>query len=105
MPDAYTARNIAVTVRTILIGLLYLITFIFSANAVGLTGEGGRLCVGGGMIGVLPADHADSVLMNTCRLPRSTPDSHTRSTSIPLCCRTPRPVHPDAVLPGFPEGR
>ena len=36
LPDAYTARNMAVTVRTIIIGLLYLVTFIFSANAVGL---------------------------------------------------------------------
>lgn len=38
LPDAYTARNIAVTVRTIIVGLLYLVTFIFSANTVGLTG-------------------------------------------------------------------
>lgn len=32
------ARNIAITVRTIIVGLLYLATFIFSANAVGLSG-------------------------------------------------------------------
>lgn len=34
------ARNIAITVRTIIVGLTYLATFIFSANAVGLTGGG-----------------------------------------------------------------
>ena len=38
LPDGYTARNIAVTVRTIIIGLLWLVTFIFSANTVGLSG-------------------------------------------------------------------
>jgi hypothetical protein len=42
LPDAYTARNIAITVRTIIIGLLYLVTFIFSANTVGLAGGRGR---------------------------------------------------------------
>ncbi|PNH05800.1 hypothetical protein TSOC_007901 [Tetrabaena socialis] len=38
MPDAYLARNIAVTVRTILLGLCYLAAFIFGANGVGLAG-------------------------------------------------------------------
>jgi Na+/H+-dicarboxylate symporter len=33
------ASNIATTVRTIIIGLVYLATFIFSANALGLTGD------------------------------------------------------------------
>jgi len=45
LPDAYSARNIAVTLRTIGRGLAYLLTFIFGANAVGLTGRvmtGGR---------------------------------------------------------------
>jgi hypothetical protein len=49
LPDAYTARNIAVTVRTIIVGLLYLVTFIFSANTLGLTGRprrGGRCRAG-----------------------------------------------------------
>lgn len=32
------AANIAITVRTIIIGLLYLATFIFSANTLGLAG-------------------------------------------------------------------
>jgi len=32
------ARNIAITVRTIIVGLMYLATFIFSANALGLSG-------------------------------------------------------------------
>lgn len=36
LPAGLTARNMAVTVRTILLGMLYLVTFIFSANAVGL---------------------------------------------------------------------
>lgn len=36
---AVQAQNIAITVRTIIVGLLYLATFIFSANALGLTGE------------------------------------------------------------------
>lgn len=35
---AVQARNIAITVRTIVVGLMYLATFIFSANALGLTG-------------------------------------------------------------------
>ncbi|KXZ56700.1 hypothetical protein GPECTOR_1g630 [Gonium pectorale] len=38
LPDAYTARNITITVRTILLGLCYLATFIFAANGVGLAG-------------------------------------------------------------------
>ncbi|GLI68962.1 hypothetical protein VaNZ11_013490 [Volvox africanus] len=38
LPDGYTARNIAITVRTIIIGLCYLATFIFAANGVGLAG-------------------------------------------------------------------
>ena len=38
LPDQYTARNITVTIRTIVRGLSYLITFIFAANAVGLGG-------------------------------------------------------------------
>lgn len=35
---AAQARNVAITVRTIIVGLMYLATFIFSANALGLTG-------------------------------------------------------------------
>ncbi|GFR41276.1 hypothetical protein Agub_g1951 [Astrephomene gubernaculifera] len=38
LPDSYTARNIAITVRTIITGLCYLATFIFAANGVGLAG-------------------------------------------------------------------
>ena len=38
MPDQYTAHNITVTIRTIVRGLSYLCTFIFAANAVGLSG-------------------------------------------------------------------
>lgn len=36
LPDQYTARNITVTLRTAAVGTMYLATFIFSANAVGL---------------------------------------------------------------------
>mmetsp|Transcript_31114 Transcript_31114/g.69136 ORF Transcript_31114/g.69136 Transcript_31114/m.69136 type:complete len:331 (-) Transcript_31114:737-1729(-) len=38
LPASYTARNISITVRTILLGLSWLATFIFSANALGLMG-------------------------------------------------------------------
>lgn len=38
LPDGLTARNITVTVRTILQGLSWQATFIFCANAVGLLG-------------------------------------------------------------------
>jgi hypothetical protein len=36
LPDEYTVRSIAVTLRTIVTGLVYLATFIFAANGVGL---------------------------------------------------------------------
>jgi hypothetical protein len=36
LPDQHTARNLAITVRTIIRGLVYLATFIFAANGVGL---------------------------------------------------------------------
>lgn len=36
LPDQYTVRSIAVTLRTIVTGLAYLATFIFAANGVGL---------------------------------------------------------------------
>jgi len=36
LPTQYTARNIAVLVQTVARGLVYLVTFIFGANAVGL---------------------------------------------------------------------
>jgi Protein of unknown function (DUF3082) len=41
LPSGYTARNITISLRTIVQGLSYLITFIFAANFAGLTG--GRL--------------------------------------------------------------
>lgn len=37
LPVSYTARQITVTVRTIVSGLAYLATFIFAANGLGLT--------------------------------------------------------------------
>ncbi len=39
LPDQYTAKNITVTIRTAVGGLAYLATFIFGANALGLTGK------------------------------------------------------------------
>lgn len=36
LPDQYTVRSIAVTLRTIVTGLAYLATFIFGANGLGL---------------------------------------------------------------------
>lgn len=39
LPDNYTARNMSVTFRTAIAGLAYLATFIFGANAAGLTGD------------------------------------------------------------------
>ena len=39
MHDILQARNISITVRTLIQGLSWLATFIFSANAVGLLGE------------------------------------------------------------------
>ena len=42
LPDIntqYTAHNITVLVQTVCRGLVYLITFIFGANAVGLAGQ------------------------------------------------------------------
>ena len=39
LPDQLTARNITITLRTVVRGLSYLMTFLFAANTVGLTGE------------------------------------------------------------------
>lgn len=43
MPSNYTARNITVTVETIVRGLVYLCSFIFGANSLGMIGLGLRL--------------------------------------------------------------
>jgi hypothetical protein len=43
LPTQYTARNIAVLVETVARGLVYLCTFIFSANATGLALLGAAL--------------------------------------------------------------
>ena len=59
LPDGYTQRNIAVTLRTVGRGLAYLLTFIYAANGLGLAGlavqlvfypddEGGEEEAGGG---------------------------------------------------------
>jgi hypothetical protein len=54
LPDAYTARNISITVRTILTGISWLATFVFAANSLGLLGA--RVCAyvgGGGLTAVI----------------------------------------------------
>lgn len=38
IPSQYTAHNITVTLRTVIRGLAYLLTFLFGANALGLAG-------------------------------------------------------------------
>jgi hypothetical protein len=50
LPDQLTARNMAVTVRTALLGLLYLATFIFSANSVGLAALAVQMVVAPGSV-------------------------------------------------------
>jgi hypothetical protein len=45
LPSQYTARNVAVLIQTVVRGLAYLITFIFGANAAGLTGVCLSLCM------------------------------------------------------------
>lgn len=45
LPVQYTARNVAVTLRTVVLGLLYLGTFVFGANCVGLLGLGVQLVI------------------------------------------------------------
>ena len=39
LPDQLTARNITITLRTVVRGLSYLLTFLFAANTIGLAGE------------------------------------------------------------------
>jgi hypothetical protein len=50
--DQYAVRNVTGTLRSILTGLCYLATFLFGANAVGLTGLGLQVLTGGGKAGV-----------------------------------------------------
>lgn len=52
LPEQYTAHNIAVLVQTVVRGLAYLITFIFGANALGLTGAAVGTVGGEGGLGV-----------------------------------------------------
>lgn len=47
LPDQYTVRTIAVTLRTIVTGLAYLATFIFAANGVGLAALTVKLAIYG----------------------------------------------------------
>eukprot|EP00850_Spirogloea_muscicola_P011937 SM000076S21758 [mRNA] locus=s76:108244:109311:+ [translate_table: standard] len=44
--SAYTVRNLTITVRTIITGLLYLATFVFAANSLGLTLYAAQLALG-----------------------------------------------------------
>ena len=45
--EQYAVRNVTGTLRSILTGLCYLATFLFGANAVGLTGLGLQVALGG----------------------------------------------------------
>lgn len=45
LPDQYTARNVVVTLRTVVIGIMYLATFVFGANCVGLLGLSVQLVI------------------------------------------------------------
>ncbi|EFJ42954.1 hypothetical protein VOLCADRAFT_121472 [Volvox carteri f. nagariensis] len=60
LPDGYTARNIAITVRTIILGLCYLATFIFAANGVGLAGLSVQLLLFPGSITDEEAEEEDA---------------------------------------------
>ena len=46
--DQYAVRNVTGTLRSIVTGLGYLATFLFGANAIGLSGLGLQILVGGG---------------------------------------------------------
>lgn len=46
VPDSYQARQITITVRTIVEGLAYLATFIYAANGIGLISLGLQKCLG-----------------------------------------------------------
>jgi len=46
--DQYAVRNVSATLRSIVTGLAYLATFLFAANAVGLTGLGLQTLAQGG---------------------------------------------------------
>jgi len=45
LPDNYTAKNISITVRTLIEGLSWLATFVFIFNSVGLTGWYADMCM------------------------------------------------------------
>ena len=44
LPSNFTARNITLTVRTIVQAVSYLFTFICGVNTLGLTGESAETC-------------------------------------------------------------
>ena len=87
LPEQYTARNIAVLVQTVVRGLTYLITFIFGANALGLSGEAVGCARGAGIMQACgcggPAGRAargaPPATAKAARLLRAPPAGHLRS--------------------------
>eukprot|EP00892_Ulva_mutabilis_P007379 jgi/Ulvmu1/5012/UM021_0029.1 len=65
LPEQYTVRNMAVTVRTVLRGLVYLATFIFAANGVGLSALGLKLLIFG--------DEEDAPASDSTPIPKDIP--------------------------------
>lgn len=67
LPEQYTVRNMAVTVRTVLRGLVYLATFIFAANGVGLSALALKLLVFG-------EDERDPAVSDSPKIPKNIPN-------------------------------
>ena len=57
--DQFAVRNVTGTLRAIITGLSYLATFLFAANAVGLTGLGVQTLLAAGEAGK-PKDEGDA---------------------------------------------
>lgn len=92
LPDQYTVRSIAVTLRTIVTGLAYLATFIFAANGVGLAALTVQLAIYGDEE-VKPKEEAPQTqesMSNKPNIPNSIPNVGLTS-------------HPEDVMRAFDE--
>jgi hypothetical protein len=58
--DQYAVRNVTGTLRSIVTGLGYLATFLFGANAIGLSGLGLQILTGGGQQAEVPGAKPDA---------------------------------------------
>ena len=58
--DQYAVRNVTGTLRSIVTGLGYLATFLFGANAIGLSGLGLQILTGGGQQAKVPGEKPDA---------------------------------------------